>query len=98
MAYIPPPGPRYTVGSVGTSLNYLGAQPPSAQPLPPRPSPSTLASSGSIRYASQPVGTFNINTAALFPQPSVSSSSLSSFSPAAAPLNNAPLGSIRYGP
>jgi hypothetical protein len=100
IAYVPAAGPRYTVGSVGTVGNYLGAGAPGGAPSSFPMSPTT----GSVRYS----GSSSMNSAALFPSVSTSAAKLSGSSistPAATatiPTNQLfstpSLGSVRYGP
>lgn len=64
MSYVSPPGPRYTVGSVGTVGNFV-------QPQAGAPQSSFMApASGSVRYAP---ATSSLSASARVPTPSVSS-------------------------
>lgn len=64
MSYVSPPGPRYTVGSVGTVGNFV-------QPQAGAPRSNFMApASGSVRYAPAPS---SISASARVPAPTVSS-------------------------
>ena len=101
-AYVPQSGPQYRVGSVGTNLNYVNTQvAPGGATIGRAPS---YVANGSLKYsparAAFPTPSsssgFPVNSATLFPSVQSSASSMNSIG-GSSPINNAPIGSVRFG-